>query len=174
MQVHIDPWACLAGAVLLLTLPLPWILGALGAAVFHEGCHLLALRLCHVPIFRLFVGPRGAQIETGPMTPGQELICALAGPLGSLSLIPLFPFSPVLAVCGLCQGIFNLLPLYPLDGGRAVYALMLLILPEAADRVQQSVRLLTLGSLGLWAMYLTFSIKAGVLPLLFFLLLARM
>lgn len=50
----------------------------------------------------------------------RELICALAGPLGSLALLCFLRIWPQAAICGSIQGTFNLLPLYPLDGGRVL------------------------------------------------------
>lgn len=126
--------ACVIGAVALLVLPLRWILAVGTAAAVHELCHLAALYLCGVKVHEIRLGSCGAVIETEPVSPGRELICALAGPVGSLALLA-FPIFPVLSVAGLAQGCFNLLPIYPMDGGRALRCLLCLTCPKQTDRV---------------------------------------
>lgn len=46
------------------------------------------------------------------------MFCAAAGPLGSFLFARAMTFFPEASVCALVQGIYNLLPVYPLDGGR--------------------------------------------------------
>lgn len=57
-------------------------------------------------------------MDLSPMTAPREAVCALAGPLGSFVLVSLGKYWPELALMALGQGIFNLIPVYPLDGGR--------------------------------------------------------
>lgn len=66
-------------------------------------------------------------METLPMSTGRELIAVLAGPAASLLLLSLVRVFPRVAICGLIQGIYNLLPIYPLDGGKALRCLMALV-----------------------------------------------
>lgn len=61
------------------------------------------------------------------MSPGRELLCVLAGPAVSFSLLALARFFPRIAICGLVQGIYNLLPIYPLDGGKALRCMVSLL-----------------------------------------------
>lgn len=115
--------AYLLWALLLLTLPLNWLLAAVIAACWHEICHSLAVALCGGKILGLHLHWNGAEIETSPLCRRHTLLCSLAGPAGSLLLLLLAPWFPRLALCGLGQGAFNLLPVYPLDGGRAMVSL---------------------------------------------------
>lgn len=131
----IETSALLLLALGLLTVPLNWLAAFLVAAVVHELFHILALRLLGGRADSLRVGAGGAVLRVEGLSPGREVLCALAGPLGSLSLLPLCPRFPRLALCALVQAAFNLLPIRPLDGGRAVCcALALLIGEEAALR----------------------------------------
>ena len=124
IQISAGFYIGLALAVLML----PWkILLSFGiGALFHELCHLAALGCCGIPVRLIRIGLMGTEITTAPMFPGQELICAAAGPLGSLLLVGLSGWMPELALFGLVQGVFNMLPIYPLDGGRVVRAIFML------------------------------------------------
>ena len=114
----VTPSVWILGALMLLILPLNWLLAAVTAALFHEFCHYLTLKLCGVPIQGIQLSGGGAVISTGPTTARQELLCAMAGPLGGLCLLPLMRYVPRIAICAAAQSLFNLLPIYPLDGGR--------------------------------------------------------
>lgn len=107
-------------AALVLTLPLNWVFSAILAAAFHELSHLLMLRFLGIPIYALRIRAGGAVLDTGPMEPKEELLCALAGPLGSFLLVILIRITPRIAVCAFVQGLFNLIPLGNLDGDRIV------------------------------------------------------
>lgn len=126
-EIKISPFVYLLGAVGILLLPLNILTCAVAAAAVHEIAHCLALSACRVPVCEIRVGAVGARIQVGPMTPGQEMICAAAGPAGSLALVLLSKWMPILALFGFVQGTYNLIPVYPFDGGRIIGALLRLI-----------------------------------------------
>ena len=107
-------------AILLLLLPLRWIVAAFLAALFHELGHYAAVRLLGGSVVSGEISCHGAKMTAGPMSQKAELLSVLAGPAASLLLLSLRQLFPRLAICGLIQGVFNLLPVYPLDGGKAL------------------------------------------------------
>ena len=117
-RIEVRTGAIFAGALALLILPLSILSSFLVAGAVHECCHWLALRWSDVPVYKISIGPIGSAMETEPMEAGREVLCALAGPLGSFLLVAGYQFFPEIALCGLLQGAFNLLPIYPMDGGR--------------------------------------------------------
>lgn len=168
-SVSVDPRACIFAALLLLLVPLHWLLAAVLAAILHECFHILAIRLCGKHVFRIHIGLGGTAIETDVSGGTQELLCAIAGPFGSLLLLTLCHRFPELALCAGAQGLFNLLPVYPLDGGRALRCLLTMLFPDKTVQIGRWVTravflfLLVIGiygavrlSLGLFPIFLTF------------------
>lgn len=111
-------------ALALLVLPLPWLLAAVTAALFHELCHGAVAVALGGSLGDIRLGERGATMEVGGLSNGRELLAAAAGPVGSLGLLLFGRCFPRLALCGLVQGLYNLLPIYPLDGGRILFCLI--------------------------------------------------
>ncbi len=111
-------WLVLGLMVLLF--PLRFLLGILTAALVHELGHILALRLLGGRVQGIRLHSCGARIEAAPMEPGRAAICALAGPAAGAVCILAWRWFPELALAALVQTVFNLIPVYPLDGGRAV------------------------------------------------------
>ena len=115
-------------AILLLLLPLRWILAGAAAALVHELGHSLAVRLLGGHVVSGQISFRGAKLTAEPMEPEKELISVLAGPAASLLLLSLHRITPRIAICGFVQGCFNLLPVYPLDGGKALRCLKSMVI----------------------------------------------
>jgi stage IV sporulation protein FB len=114
----------------------------LSAAALHELGHWLALRLLGVRTTRLRLGVFGAVLETDSqrLSYGKELAAVLAGPgtnlLCALALTVWGTHMEEAAGAHLVLGTFNLLPVRPLDGGRALYLLMSWLFgPAAGERV---------------------------------------
>lgn len=154
-------------ALMLLVLPLKWLIAAALAAAVHEGAHYLALKLCRCHVLSLQVGTGGAVIKTDCISRGKELFCALAGPIGGLTLLLFAKWLPRTAICALVQSAYNLLPLFPLDGGRALRSISQMLLPpNAASRfctIAETVVRFALCALGLAA---TFIWNLGIIPML--------
>ena len=117
-----------------------WTLGIVtsllffGSVVFHELSHSLVARGYRIPVasITLFVFGGLARIEREPEKASQEFNIAIAGPISSLFLAGCFwlvtryfhgnemviAAAKWLAEINLMLALFNLLPGFPLDGGR--------------------------------------------------------
>lgn len=138
-MIQIDPWVYFFAALVILILPLDWLLAAFFAAVFHELCHMAAIRLLGGSVRHICIGIGGAEIITEVTGLDKELLSTIAGPVGSLILLCLLRVFPKLAICGCIQGIFNLIPVYPLDGGRILRCSLVYLCPQKAALVEKVV-----------------------------------
>jgi Zn-dependent protease/predicted transcriptional regulator len=126
-----------------------WWMGFTGAAgiffsiVFHEFSHSLVARHFGLRIrgITLFIFGGVAEMEREPSTPKSEFLMAIAGPLASFLLAFIFHQVHLLAtandwpvfIIGVTYylaylntilAIFNLVPAFPLDGGRMLRAVL--------------------------------------------------
>lgn len=125
-SVRVSPGFCLLAGWFAAANGWRLLAAVLGAAAVHEAGHFLALRLLGTRALGLRIGVLGAVLETenSRLSYGGELAAVLAGPganlLGAAVLTALGPGLETAAGACLVLGAFNLLPLRPLDGGRAL------------------------------------------------------
>jgi len=120
------------------------VAGAIGvffSIVFHEFSHSMIARQYGMPIrgITLFIFGGVAEMEEEPPSPKSEFLMAIAGPLASFLLAILFSrieaagllrewptpvvgVSNALAYINMVVAVFNLVPAFPLDGGRMLRA----------------------------------------------------
>ena len=154
-RVEVQPGFCILWAFLILTLPVKFLGSAMLAALLHEACHALAVRLSGGRILGMTIAAGGMVMEVSELDTKGEMLCALAGPIGSL-ILAFLPF-PTLALCGFVQGLFNLLPITPLDGGRILGCFLEMTIPQHREEIEICMELLLLVGaicLGTWAVTL--------------------
>jgi len=147
-------------ALLLLIVPLRWLVAMMLAAAVHELGHYIALRICAVDVLGFEISLHGARLKVGHMGRVQELFCVLAGPLAGLSLLMVANWMPRTAVCGCIHSVYNLLPIYPLDGGRLIRCLGI---GGKGCRWIEGICLVTIGLCGIYG---SLVLRLGLLPAL--------
>lgn len=157
-------------AAMILLLPLEWVVAAICAATFHELCHYMLVKMVGGHVYGLRLGASGAQLEVAPMSPVPEILVAAAGPVGSALLVLTARYTPRLAVCALVHCVFNLLPLFPSDGGRILRGALTQFLPAGVgERVFSASQKILI-----WGLLLACAVAAlrvGVVPVCFGILL---
>lgn len=157
----------LAAAVFVLLLPLDLLAAMLLAMGIHEGGHYLMIRICGGVVRELRMTPEGIRMEVEGLHRWQELICALAGPVSGLMMLFFLRWLPRTAICAVCQSLFNLLPIYPLDGGRALQCGSELVLPfRVAKWVCAFVERACIIGLFVLGVYSCFWLRLGLFPFL--------
>ena len=126
-----------------------WIMGIIGALglffsiIFHEVCHSLVARKYGMPMkgITLFIFGGVAEMGEEPPTPRAEFMMAIVGPLSSLLMGLIFygiyllgqqgvwpePVNGVLQYLAYINGLlgfFNMIPAFPLDGGRVLRSIL--------------------------------------------------
>jgi Zn-dependent protease/CBS domain-containing protein len=125
-----------------------WSMGVIGliglaaSILLHELAHALVARRCDLPIraITLFLFGGVAELHEEPRSPSSEFLVALAGPVMSFALAGVLwllvqavgagqgagdllgVVAGYLATINLLLAVFNLVPAYPLDGGRMLRA----------------------------------------------------
>ena len=158
MQLSIKPYTYIALSILLFTIPLRWFVCWIIAVAFHEICHLIAVKSCGGEILSLSIGVGGAEIQCGNMTEKKNLLSVLLGPVGGLLLACFGHWLPGVALCSFILSVYNLIPVLPMDGGRA---LCILFGERKWVYCFQNIMLMILFVL---ALLFTFLMKLGLLP----------
>jgi Zn-dependent protease/CBS domain-containing protein len=150
-----------------------YIIALFGSVLVHELCHAVVARMYGLRTREIVMFPIGgvSRLESQPK-PKQEPLIALAGPaanliIGLVLLATQHGFLPLeklsiptdanlierIALGNLILGLFNLLPAYPMDGGRILRSLIALRKPEdeATQIAARAGRLLAVG-LGLFGL----------------------
>jgi Zn-dependent protease/CBS domain-containing protein len=114
------------------------VAGLAASIILHELAHSVVAKAFGMPIrsITLFIFGGVAELEEEPATPQSEFLMAIAGPLMSVALSGAFallsgaaaaaePLSAVFAYLSLLNivlAVFNMIPAFPMDGGRALRA----------------------------------------------------
>lgn len=172
IEFSISSGALLWLAILLLLLPLQWVVALVLAVCIHECAHAVAICLTGGRIQGVYIGGTGTVLVCQPMSGMKELICAAAGPVGSALLLLLIRWMPRTAVCGAVHGLYNLIPLFPLDGGRILRGILVkLCSPSCADRVFSVMQIAI--KVAIAALCILASTRVGILALIFGFILFR-
>ena len=172
-EFHVSP-------LFLVTLGLSALLGAaaalpavLGAALCHELGHLAALGAFRVPVESVTVGAMGAVIRASGqdrLSYGRDLLATLAGVAVNAALALLsarWLGAYLFAGANAVLGVYNLLPIQGLDGGRALYLAAAWIAgPFAAQRLCRLVNIIALALLLSLVAGLVWETGGGLLCLL--------
>ncbi len=160
-------WLLLALA--LLSAPPELTAAVLLAAALHECGHLLALAMLGAPVEGLRLSAMGAEIDarTERLSYARELAAVLAGPAVNLTCAPVFArlalrlawdWGWLFAGAHALLGVYNLLPIPPLDGARAFYLLLSWHMgPDTGERIGTAVGLTAALALVACGAYATFS-----------------
>lgn len=152
-----------------------WLALAMASLLAHEGAHALTARRLGVRVYDIRIGPLGgmARMEGVSSRPPIELRVAAAGPAVNLVLAAVFLLIPGQVGVGgtlinLVFGLGNLLPAFPLDGGRMLRAGLAMRAPlldatRAAIHVSRWILAATLAIAGWYGEFLLALLLCGFL-----------
>ena len=129
--VRVDPGFYFLTGVAILLIPIRWLFAWVVAVLIHELSHILMLYSSGKKVYGIQIGAFGAKIRTQPLAGIAGILCALAGPIGGLLPILFIRIMPRIAICSAILSFVNLLPIFPLDGGRVI----VMLCDRCSDRV---------------------------------------
>ena len=162
-HISADPLFYYCCALLMLTVPFRWLLAAFTGAVIHELFHIFAVCLCGKKIDGIEIGVNGAEISVEGLEGWQAFLCLAAGPIGSFSLMFFFRWIPLTAFFGIIQGIFNLFPVLPLDGGRMLLCLLQRFFDsEKVWKIMKGIEMITCAMLFCLTILISYIFRTGM------------
>lgn len=156
---------------------LEFALALVGVLVFHEYGHLRAMKKFGLPTKGMYLIPFVGGLAVGdmPKTRWQDVYISMMGPVYGLLMTVAFyivylitesHFAGLVASTSALLNLFNLIPVYPLDGGRVVKSLVF-----SGRNYLALVALLAISALcfvGAWKLgfyFITFFIVLGVIDI---------
>lgn len=104
--------------------------------IMHELSHMIVALLLKIDIEEICLMPVGVNAKyLGRISPLKELIISISGPIGSLIFAFLYN-NKIYYLINICIVIFNIIPIYPLDGGRVLRVLLKFIF---GDKIGQNI-----------------------------------
>jgi Zn-dependent protease len=133
------------------------IVGVFGIVLLHELGHCLASEYCHQKAKHITIYPfGGAAYMDIPVEPWKEFLITVAGPLVNLLLIPVIGYFAAdnayltrLDACNKVILVFNLLPIFPMDGGRLLRSALSAMLKNRVLATKIAVRVGQVGCVAL-------------------------
>jgi len=147
-----------------------FVLAIFGCVLLHELGHALAARQFGIPTRGITLLPIGgvASLERMPRNPLQELWIAVAGPLVNVAIAAilfavlwsglaglLIPenFLLNLALANVILVVFNIIPAFPMDGGRVLRSVLALMMDwNRATELAVSVGKVAAFGMGIWGL----------------------
>ncbi len=165
IRIEIRPEFLIGLCLCFLLIPIKWIAAWLIAAAVHECAHLLCVKLLGGRVEKISVWGSGAQIRAQVCGKGRSFLCVLAGPLSGLLLLIFAECFPRVAVCGLIQSIFNMLPIYPLDGQKLLLGVLTNIFGRLRGAyISNLISRVVLLLIFIAALYCAVVLRVGFLP----------
>lgn len=136
LKFSVHPAFILLGLILVITGNSLMFLSYFATIMMHEVSHSSMANILGYKLDNICLMPYGAKI-TGSLSVKNfdEILIAIAGPLFNIAVVvvltalwwlypPLYHYTETLVTANFVTAVFNFIPVFPLDGGRVLYALL--------------------------------------------------